>query len=251
MRDEPRTPRSIQDVLDLWRHVFGDEQGILCIATADRDGADTTNFQNHFRAYPATASEVAGRALEESKAGKEVWWCVHLLRSIEGETTRRKKKFAADHIWSLWADLDGVEPPETDLVPTAVIETSPGHYHCTWRLSRPVAKEKAEELNRRLAAHIGADSSGADISQILRLPGTINHKYEDRPTVSLMWLEEDESYDPDQLEEMLPVLEGPGTPAPPRGPPPPPKTAPTRAMPAMVVPRPRRRRRTARSRDSA
>jgi hypothetical protein len=67
--------------------------------------------------------------------------------------------------------------------PTAILESSPGRLQMWWRLDSEVAPEIGEELNRRLAYAMGADKSGWDLTELLRVPGTRNHKYPERPTV--------------------------------------------------------------------
>jgi hypothetical protein len=94
------------------------------------------------------------------------------------------------------------------LKPTAVVESSPGRYHGYLRLADSIPPETAEKLNKRLAHKIGADLSGADRTQLLRVPGTVNHKYPDLPVVRILGLNEDEdpAYSPATLEEALPRL---------------------------------------------
>lgn len=57
-----------------------------------------------------------------------------------------------------------------------MVESSPGHFHAYYRLTEAIPPERAEALNKRLAHMIGADASGWDLSQLLRVPGTMNHK---------------------------------------------------------------------------
>ena len=45
----------------------------------------------------------------------------------------------------------------------------------------------AEGISKRLAYDYGADPGGWDITQVLRIPHTLNHKYEPPPTVKLLW----------------------------------------------------------------
>lgn len=81
----------------------------------------------------------------------------------------------------LWADLDEVNPndiPER-LKPTYAWETSPGRFAGVWCMtsSRPEIAEPGME-NHRLTRHIGADPSGWDGTQLLRVPGSANNKKE-------------------------------------------------------------------------
>lgn len=79
----------------------------------------------------------------------------------------------------LWADLDEADPREVDplLHPTIAWETSPGRYAAVWcmRSTRPETTERGGE-NHRLTIAVGADPSGWDTTQLLRVPGSANNK---------------------------------------------------------------------------
>jgi hypothetical protein len=67
--------------------------------------------------------------------------------------------------------------------------------------------EEGQDLNRRLAYAMGADLSGWDLTQLLRVPGTRNYKYPGAPLVELARLSEN-SYDPAELAASLPEVRG-------------------------------------------
>jgi hypothetical protein len=189
------------DVMKAWRHIFGGQRGHLCLFTGYRtEGDKLENTESRYFMFPDQADEAARYAAEESASGREAYLCAHLLHA------RRRVKENAHAIATLWCDLDGVEIPNGELKPTAVVESSPGHYHLYWRLTEAISPEVAEQLNRRLASQIGADPSGFDLTQLLRVPGTVNHKYPDRPVVRLVNLEPERTYAPAELERFLPPL---------------------------------------------
>lgn len=110
----------------------------------------------------------------------------------------REKSVSVDpHL--LYADLDEADPRTFTLRPTIAIESSPGRFVGYWLTDGPVT----EQLNRRLAYHIGADKSGWDRTQVLRIPGTRNYKYEPAARVKLLW-KDGPTYRVDRLEKMLP-----------------------------------------------
>lgn len=78
---------------------------------------------------------------------------------------------------ALWADLDEVNPEALELTPTIAWQSSPGRYQAVWLFNEaiPNATEPGG-LNQRLTYEIGADSSGWDATQLLRVPGSKNHK---------------------------------------------------------------------------
>jgi len=195
---------AVGEITKFWRHIFGEERGLLQVWTKRVGGEipKQTVVDSYFN-YPKAAHEAALWALKKSEAGREVYFCTHLL-----SRPRRIKENAAP-VLTLWGELDGVPVPNGELKPTAVAESSVGHYHVYWRLDSTIPPEKAEELNRRLAQKVGADPSGFDLTQILRVPGTTNFKYEDRPQVRVVEIS-DTSYSPRELDELLPNIEEPG-----------------------------------------
>jgi hypothetical protein len=183
-----------------WEHVFGDGTGYLCLFAGRRGDDRLSDIQQMFFPYPASA-EPAGLWLDQQgQAGRETYFCAHLL------TRRERVKAAAAPVWALWADLDGATVPDDLPQPTAVIRTSPGREHGYWRLTKPIEPTRAEGLNRQLAAAIGADASGYDLTQLVRPADTINHKYPGAPAVALVHCDDNGAYDPDALAGKLPAL---------------------------------------------
>jgi hypothetical protein len=93
---------------------------------------------------------------------------------------RHGGRAAITNLWTLWADLDTPEAVERLAGfapwPAMAVTTSLGHLHVWWSLRNPLRVNEAEEANRRLAAHLGADPRSTDAARILRVPGTLNHK---------------------------------------------------------------------------
>jgi RepB DNA-primase N-terminal domain len=86
----------------------------------------------------------------------------------------------------LWADCDGEAAvgalADFDPAPAMVIGSGSGsNCHAYWPLTEPLMRDEVERANRRLAHALGADSASADAARILRVPGTLSHKY-DPPT---------------------------------------------------------------------
>ena len=91
---------------------------------------------------------------------------------------RRVTQHATPVPW-LWADLDPVDPARIEgLTPTLAWETSPERYQCVWEM--PYPREGATEYggpNHRLTHYLGADPSGWDATQLLRIPGSAHTKH--------------------------------------------------------------------------
>jgi hypothetical protein len=136
--------------------------------------------------------------------GRDVYFCAHLLTR-----PRRIKENAAD-VRALWGELDGADMPNGEYKPTAVVESSPGHYHCYWGLADTIPAPAAEDLNARLAYAIGADPSGFDLTQLLRVPFTTNNKYPEAPTVRVEHLDGSRTYVAGDLDQALPQLPSSG-----------------------------------------
>jgi len=91
-------------------------------------------------------------------------------------------KEAITQIPTLWIDLDGSSPQkvqESPWPPSAVIETSPGKFHCYWKLREPANRSeigRIENILKRLTTFFQADPAATDASRILRIPGTFNFK---------------------------------------------------------------------------
>lgn len=84
----------------------------------------------------------------------------------------------------LWSDVDDGDPKK--LRPTVLWESSPDRHHALWFIKDKMHAEDAAELNRSVTYLLGADKGGWDLSQVLRIPGTFNHKYNSLPEVKLL-----------------------------------------------------------------
>jgi len=191
--DPPRqgAVSSLDAPLKLWTHVFANQHGYLALFTARREGSAqrVVDPETTYYSWPEEARQAAGYALAESSKGREVYFCANLL------TDKRRVKAAAAPVLALWADGDGARVPPHLPQPTAVVASSPGRDHFYWSLTQAVAPQKAEELNKRLAYAMGADKSGWDLGQLLRVPGTRNFKYPDHPVVTIKEIREKEMRD--------------------------------------------------------
>lgn len=100
-----------------------------------------------------------------------------------GETRRIKKGSSGSHYPAqrvVWVDCDDSYDRKLldSLKPSYMWETSPGHTQAVWLLRDKVPHT---EFNKdgfigMLTQAVGADKSGVDVSQLLRVPGTVHHK---------------------------------------------------------------------------
>lgn len=113
---------------------------------------------------------------------KNVYFCPH------GFKNKRRVKESAVLPKLLWSDMDEADPRKVKLPPSIAIESSPKRYVGLWLLDRTMS----EDVNRRLAYTLGGDRSGWDLSQVLRVPGSINYKYPSQPRAKIVWGDHDE-----------------------------------------------------------
>jgi hypothetical protein len=143
--------------------------------------------------WPREADAAVAWVAREITTPRELYHCAHLL------TERRRRRRYAAPVASLWVDRDGPQGAEEQIPPASlVVASSPGHTQEYWGLRQPLASAQAAVANRALAHQVGADPSGWDLTQLLRIPGTVNHKYAEQPVVRLVALRPTR-YDPAML----------------------------------------------------
>ena len=191
------------DMRSLWEHTYGDLSGTIALFSGERTEPGSkglTNCQSAYFQYPEEIAQAEHSCLGHSSEGREVYFCAHLLNR------RRRIKANAALLLALYADGDGATVEDGIPEPTAVVQSSPGREQFYWGLASPVPPEEAELLNRRLAYAMGADESGWDLTQLLRVSGTRNYKYPEAPVVKILALR-DKRYDPQELCAILPLSE--------------------------------------------
>lgn len=139
----------------------------------------------------------------------DLYWCPSLF-----EYPWRREDAAADE-HALWADLDSIDPHQIrDYPPTIAWETSPGRYQALWVAGSgdfQGASWPGNE-NQRLTYHLGADKSGWDTTQLLRVPGWKNHKPSYRkggkaPQGKLLW-SNGQTYFPGDFKDLPSLNQG-------------------------------------------
>jgi hypothetical protein len=189
--------------LGFFETIFGDSKGILCLATTDPRAPKAT-FRQEFFDWPKESIKMENWILKVEPK-HNVYFCVNLLDRRE-----RRKEFCLPTDL-LWSDLDSVNPDTIQppqIPPPIVIQSSPGRWQAIWRMSTSVNPIQAQDYSRRIAYSLnGADKSGWDLTQLLRVPLTTNFKYippalvelerVSRTTAQAEWFEKIESVLPD------------------------------------------------------
>ena len=119
---------------------------------------------------------------------------------------------------SLWADVDSLESQRRlncfRFPPSVVVSTGHGR-HAYWLLKHRVdlttslKARSFETLGKLIELELASDPVH-DITRILRVPGTINHKEGNRLPVDLVWIDLERTYDPNQLWHALGRMGSPG-----------------------------------------
>ncbi len=164
----------------------------FCISVKNPAKPSGSNWKDHF--FKRTEISKIKKFIQNQK-GKDLYFCPHGFSK-----PKRLKEFAVKpHL--CFADLDECKINEIPLKPTVALESSPGRYVGFWYTD----KEITEDLNRRLSYFVKADVSGWDFTQVLRVPGTRNHKYKSKPLVKVKW-DDGPHYQLERLGKMVPEV---------------------------------------------
>lgn len=185
--------------------VLGDTKGFVCvaaIAAADR------SFQQKFYKYPQDLRKL-NDWVERNLGHSNLYFCPHILKKAE----RTKEVVQSCRV--VWADLDQANPDLIDPYPSIVIKTSPSKFQAYWLLDRHVDPYVAEDASKRIAYEyesLGADTSGWDLSQLLRIPYTYNYKYaapgDAAPLVDIVAFNEDLEFEIDIFAHKFDAVPG-------------------------------------------
>lgn len=155
-----------------FKHLLGPRvKGWMCIGTLEPTGE---NFKERFFAYPDNLEHMLDY-IDKYTPTHNVYFCPQLLRSPK----RLKDNIAT--CTAAWADLDECDPVNMLVRPSIIVESSPLRYQAYWLFEDAQYAEPAQDISKRIAYYHsfqGADRSGWDLTQLLRVPGTFNKKPE-------------------------------------------------------------------------
>jgi hypothetical protein len=199
--------------LSLISKAWGKQEGYCFFPYIDGRAKNREERIKSYREGPAFAwPEEKAKILDHFRAhtDDDLYWCPSLF-----ERQRRITELAMDE-HALWADLDEVDPRGlTEFPPTIAWESSPGRYQALWLITGGDLQGASWQggENHRLTYYIGADPSGWDTTQLLRIPGWKNHKFEYRKKGveavqgRLLW-STGRRYLPDEFEDLPEVQRG-------------------------------------------
>lgn len=122
----------------------------------------------------------------------------------------RSIKEAVPELRVLWADLDDADPRIMSPKPTIAWHSSDHHYQALWILDDSLPTREIGALNKALSYHVKADKSGWDLTQLLRVPGSVNYKYGEPQECKLLW-DDGPIWSPAILAKIVKVAEIPKT----------------------------------------
>lgn len=165
---------------DFFRLIFGNETGFVCIAYK---GQTDKSFDEKFFLYPDQLDDMCADIDKWALTLTHVYFCPQLLKA------KRRKKSDVSKCTVLWADLDTCSPQLMQVAPSIVVQSSQGRWQAFWRMDTALQPEDAEAICLRIAyfhSDAGADRSGWDLTQLMRVPYTPNYKYGDLKTAPLV-----------------------------------------------------------------
>jgi hypothetical protein len=191
------TPTKLREAF--FTYLFEDREGYVCIAHADRGDPPKMkkSFSQTFFKWPEMKKELSA-FIDQNAMYKHLWYAVNQFEKPE-----RKTEYAlAGSI--VYADLDACDPNTVDPLPSLAYESSPGRFQAIWQLQEIVSPDIRADYSRRLAYKYsvnGADKTGWDITQLLRIPFTKNYKYASAPEIKVI-LNNDETFHVETFEEI-------------------------------------------------
>lgn len=143
------------------------DAGWLCLAAKDSE-----NWRESWFRWP-DAIEQVGVVADLIKADNNVYFTSHLF------SEKQSRKAYALPSRTIQADLDHAELATIAVPPTVLVQTSPGRHQGYWVVDTLQSVETLEALGRRIAYGVpDCDKTGWPVGHKVRLPGTLNHKYD-------------------------------------------------------------------------
>lgn len=176
----------------IWTQQPTTKGAYYCVSTKEVSG----KFRDHFFSTIDSAEKFVEDAIRANNAGARA--CnVYFAPNLFKLPRRIKENVLPSKL--LFSDLDRINPSSCGCRPQVAWKSSSNRYAAIWVLKDSLAGEKFEELNRKVTYAVGADKSGWDSVQVLRLPGTLNFKYDPPQPSKIMWHENSRYYTPQQV----------------------------------------------------
>ena len=185
--------RAERFLLKVWEHQAQTDCYFFLSTKAVRNG----RWKDHFFKWPVKRSVLTSFFKKYNDKNYHLYFCPLPFK----DKMRRKELVLGSKL--LWSDLDEAHPKQCDPVPQIAWQSSPDRYSALWILNDYHTPLEIEPVNKGLAYSSGADKAGWDLTQVLRIPGMRNQKYDDAPKAELMWFT-DNQYPLKDIPEFIP-----------------------------------------------
>lgn len=179
-------------ILNVWKIQQPKKNYYFCITTISRV---SKRVKDHFFQWPIKKPELEQFVDRYDSERYNIYFCPTPFIN-----PRRKKAYVIGSKL-LWADLDPVNPRKCEFKPQIAWKSSDQRYACLWILDDFYPADIIEPRNKAMSYSVGADKGGWDLTQLLRLPGTTNHKYDPPQRVRTLWFKGDDGYNLNDLPE--------------------------------------------------
>lgn len=151
----------------------------LCLRDSKKQPKDDGYWRDTMFAWPGDKNKIKEWFKNNHHNGLDLYWCP----AIFSKSRRTRENVIRGRV--LYADLDPINPSGIPYKPTIAWESSPNRFQSLWFLDKYPAD--FEDMNKRMTYAVGADKSGWDLTQVLRIPNTYNYKYENPVKGKLLW----------------------------------------------------------------
>lgn len=176
----------VKGILDFFESTFKHVDSPHAIALAVMKNGDSSSFKQ-LMIPNSKKSQIAEIVLHAEASGFDVYFSSAIYPLNPDGSSPKPKRENAIGAGVLQVDFDDGNAPENWAeaahekgipIPTRVVQSSvKGNQHVYWELDRVYSTEEIEERNRALAFQLGADRSGWDVNQLLRVPYTKNYGF--------------------------------------------------------------------------
>lgn len=136
-------------------------------------------------------------AKQQALEGFEAYYGVAVRKGHDGS------KAGVAYTRALWADLDGSRPLKdltSFILPPGVVVHSGTGMHAYWFLTDPLSDlQILENMLKLIQTSFGGDPGAAEAARVLRVPGTLNYKYNPPRPVEVVY-QEDANYTLEDLQ---------------------------------------------------
>lgn len=171
---------------ELFKNMPSDQRAVMCSVHGDPSEAAPT-------AWGGTPWNLGQRCPLKTDRNNYVAISSFKASAEDGRYRRRKDQFGATH--AIMVDDLGTKLPiqalPEDLIPSLVVETSPGNFQATFFLDRPQENQlAAEDAIKQMIVQLtkgGSDPGMAGVTRVLRLPQGINGKPKYKSAEGVVW----------------------------------------------------------------